>query len=83
MMIILMMKVPFLTVFFYFKSDGEKSTEPLWKQFKVPILDENGEKRYNENGKTNIIIACDTKSLHSTIFLTNQNTWEDQENYTC
>ena len=57
--------------FIFFKRDGEKSTEPLWKPFKVPLLHKNGEQRYNENGKAIIIIAQDPKTLHSTVFLTN------------
>ena len=38
-------------IFIFFKMDGEKSTEPLWKPFEVPLLDENGEQRYNESNE--------------------------------
>ena len=58
--------------FVYMKSNGEKSTKPpLWKPFKVPLLDKNGEQRYDDNGNPITIIARDPKSLHSTVFLTN------------
>ena len=58
--------------FVYMKSNGEKSTKPpLWKPFKVPLLDKNGEQRYDDNGNPITIIARDSKSLHSTVLLTN------------
>ena len=57
--------------FVFFKRDGEKFTKPLWKPFKVPLLDKNGEHCHNENGKPITIIACDPNYLHSTVFLTN------------
>ena len=58
--------------FVYMKCDGERSTKPpLWKPFKVPLLDKNGEQRYDDNGNPITIIARDLKILHSTVFLTN------------
>ena len=58
--------------FVFMKRDGEKSTKPpIWKLFKVPLLDKNGEQCYNDNGNPITIIAHNPKSLHSTVFLTN------------
>ena len=42
---------------------------PLWKEFKVPLLDEDGKEQMNAEGKPITIIVRDPKSLHSTVFL--------------
>ena len=45
-------------------------SEPLWKEFEIPLLDENREPCLDDDGEPITIIAKDPKSLHSTIFLT-------------
>ena len=43
--------------FVYYRDDGEKSGKHLWKPFKVPLLDKDGEQCYDDNGEPIIIIA--------------------------
>ena len=57
--------------FLYLKDDRDKTLlEPLWKEFKIPLLDENREPCLDNDGEPITIIAKDPKSLHFTIFLT-------------
>ena len=57
--------------FVYFKDDREEtSSEPLWKEFEIPLLDENRKPCLDDDGEPITIIEKDPKSLHSTIFLT-------------
>ena len=62
--------------FVYLRGDGEHNVEQqplpetLWKDFEVPLLDEHGEPRLDDNGELITVIAKDPKYLHSTKFLT-------------
>ena len=44
--------------------------KPAWKEFEVPLLDENGEPRMDDDGNPIRFIAKDPTSLHSATFLT-------------
>ena len=47
-----------------------KKDKPFWKEFEVPLLDDNGNEQLNDDGTPITIIARDPKSLQSTVFLT-------------
>ena len=63
--------------FVYLRGDGEQNSnstssdlEPIWKQFKIPLLDKHGAPHLDDDGEPITVIAKDLNSLHSTVFLT-------------
>ena len=71
-----------LNSFVYLRDDGGKtSSEPLWKELEILLLDKSEEPHLDDDGEPITIIAKDTKSLHSIIFLTKPDKHGEQHQF--
>ena len=54
-----------------------KAKDRIWKEYEIPLLDNEGKQRFDENGEPMIVVAFDPTNMQGRIFLTKLN--EDKE----